>query len=180
MVAAVSAGLGCGLVRVTTVNIGQKTSLERQLIGELEPLSEEEILAASVRAANSTGDLAADDLMQRAVAARQRQLFNRDDIDELKAAGCLGEGPRTELLWRECELGSDPEVQSRGARLVNEENADRAAVIDWVLATDPVLTPSDREQVVQIYSRLLLQNTKAGQWTKSEDGAWTQKPAKAE
>jgi len=166
-----------GCIKVTTVNIGQKTSLERQLIGEFEPLTEEEILSSSVRAAAGSGNVALDDLHQRAVAARRRQLFNRDDVDELKQRGCLGELHDAQLAVRECEQAGAPDVAERLQRLVDEENADRAAIIDWALAADRILTAADRHQVVKLYARLIRERAAAGEWFRSDSGGWTQNRA---
>lgn len=167
------AGLGCGCI--TTINVGQKTSLERQLMGEMEPLSEEEAMALSVRATGEIGTGSLDDLRQRALAARRRQLFNRDDIEEQKGRGCLGEGPIAQLLSRPCDAASDPEVAARIERLVQEENEDRQAIISWALAVDPVLTSGDREQIVNVYARLLRERAAATHWFQTADGEWQQK-----
>ena len=103
-------GAGGGCITVTTVNIGTKTSLERQLVGELEPLTDDQLLAASVRAQPQlvAGSLA--DLQAGAVAARRRQLFNRDDINEAKQLGCLGEALGAELVVRPCDQGRETGV----------------------------------------------------------------------
>ncbi len=177
--------VGFGCIKVTTVNIGQKTSLERQLIGEFEPLTEEEVLAASVRAGAGSGSVTLDDLKQQAVAARRRQLFNRDDLDELKGFGCLGEAAGAELAAHECEPtqenGEGKElVQTRVERLVNEENEDRRVIINWALEADPVLTSADRDQVVEVYARLLRERLEPGHWYRGEDGAWSQTAATAD
>ncbi len=160
---------GCSVKAVT---IGTKSSLERQLIGELEPLSEEELLAASVRAQGGMGLAAMDAMQARAVAARRRQLFNRDDIDELKGQGCLGEDAQAKLVVRSCPPG---EAATRGSQLVREENDDRSAVIEWALAADATLTPADRPQIVQLYRRLLHDRAQKGEWLQKDDGAWEQR-----
>lgn len=169
-----------GCLKVTTVNIGQKTSLERQLIGEFEPLTEEEVLASSVRAGVSGGSGALGDLTQRAVAARRRQLFNRDDIEEFKGSGCLGEAASAEMVAHPCEGTAAPEITARVERLIAEENEDRAAIIAWAIEADPVLTPSDRDQVVKVYAHLLRERAKPGHWYHDEEGGWSQRAAEKE
>ena len=159
---------------VTTVNIGTKTSLERQLIGELEPLSEEELLAASVRAAGqmSLGDLG--DLQRAAIAARRRQLFHRDEVDEAKQAGCPGENNRAEPVLLPCGP-VDGETAARLARLIAEENEDRTAIIDWALAADSSLTSADRAEIARVYRRMLQEAARPGHWIQGDDGSWTQR-----
>jgi hypothetical protein len=164
-----------GCISTIPVNIGQKTSLEKQLMGEVEPLSEEQILASSVRAPNGVGVGSQDDLQARAVAARRRQLFNRDDVDELKAAGCLAEGAAARLVARPCDKAAQPEVAALLARLGTQENADRDAIIDWAVSVDPVLTQSDRSQVVALYYRLLLDQARPGDWVQEKNGGWVRR-----
>jgi uncharacterized protein YdbL (DUF1318 family) len=173
--AAVAAALGAACVTVTTVTIGTKTSLERQLAGEVEPLSEEQLLAASVRAEAQVSGGSLADLQAAAVAARRRQLFNRDDIDEGKKQGCLGETREARLTLRPCEPAKDPAVATHLAALVAQENEDRLVVIDWAIAADAALTPADRLEVVRVYRRLLLEASRQGDWVQGDDGGWTRR-----
>ncbi|HET6347372.1 MAG TPA: DUF1318 domain-containing protein [Myxococcota bacterium] len=168
---AAAAGVGAGCITVHAVNIGQKTSLEMQLMGEFEPLSEEEQLAASVRAGPDAPSAARGDLEAAAVAARQRQLFNRDDLRTLKGAGCVGEALAAKLASRPC--AKDAEVEALRARLVAEENADRAAIMVWAVEVDPVLTRRDMPQVAAVFHRLLLEQAQKGEHVQNDDGAWT-------
>ena len=162
--------LSVGCITVKAVTIGQKTALERQLMGELEPLTDEELLISSVRAPSPAISDGA-----RALVARRRQLFNRDDIDELKASGCLGEAPQAILAPHPCDMAGDPARALRRERLLREENADRATIIDWVVTTDATLTPRDRPQVAALYRGLLLQQAREGDWIQQDEGAWTQR-----
>lgn len=174
---AVALAVQLGCISVTTVNIGQKTSLERQLMGEFEPLTEQEILAASVRATTEIGPGSLDDLRHRAIAARRRQLFNRDDIRELKALGCLGEAPQAALVVRPCDAPLDTEAAARAKRLADEESQDRQAIVTWVLSNDPVLTPGDRPRVVRMLEELLRRQAQPSDWFLDEAGQWVQRSA---
>jgi uncharacterized protein YdbL (DUF1318 family) len=175
LVAAVAAAAGAACVTVTTVTIGTKTSLERQLAGDVEPLSEEQLLAASVRAEPQVSGGSLTDLQAAAVAARRRQLFNRDDVDEAKKQGCLGESRNALLAVRPCDAGKDPVTAARLSTLVAQENDDRRAVIDWAIASDAALTPADRPEVVGVYHRLLLEASRKGDWVQGEDGGWARR-----
>lgn len=155
------------------VNIGTKTALERQLMGELEPLSDEQLLAASVRAPSSDPELAGGGNTQAyAMAARRRQVFNRDEVDELKARGCLGEAKTAMLVTRDCQV--TPEDTTRRDKLLGEENADRNAILDWVASTDATFVGKGREQLVDMYHRLLVDKTKSGEWVEGS-GGWVKK-----
>ncbi len=167
--------VGSCAIKTSQIAIGQNTSLERQLMGEVEPFTEEEMLVASVRGPDGVKVGSRDDLQSRALAARRRQLFNRDDMDELKAAGCLGETLEAELVTRPCSHSSGDEARRLRDRLVEQENLDRKVIIDWSLSVDPVLTPADRPQVVDLYHRLLLARARQGHWILEDDGSWTKR-----
>jgi uncharacterized protein YdbL (DUF1318 family) len=167
--------LSGGCITTTVVNIGQKSSLEKQLMGETEPLSDEELLVASVRDLTSPEAEATDAVTQKAMAARRRQLFNRDDLDELKAAGCLGEALRAVLTGRPCDKVKEADAAKLKDRMIEEENADRNAIIDWAVKVDPVLTRADRPQVEELYHRLLLERAKPGEMFQAPDGSWTKR-----
>ncbi|MEK7703346.1 MAG: hypothetical protein AAB426_00195 [Myxococcota bacterium] len=163
-------------IRITNVSIGQKTSLERQLVGELEPLTDEELLSASVRASGGLATGSPGEIQTRAIAARQRQLFNRDDILELKSLGCLGEAHGASLVEHSCELESSSDMWTLRARLVEQENVDRRLIVDWVLASDPTLTASDRAELTVLYHTMLLAQARPGDWIETVPGQWHKQP----
>jgi hypothetical protein len=155
------------------VNIGTKTALERQMMGDFEPLTEEELLASSVRAgpmhARSGG---LDERQSRALAARRRQVFNRDEIDDFKAKGCLGEARDATIALRRCD--ADADNLRRRTELVAQENADRAAILDWIASGDDAFADAGRSQLVDMYHRLLVVKSKQGDWVEDQ-GGWMRK-----
>jgi hypothetical protein len=161
-----------GCFSITTVNIGQKTALERQLIGAFEPLTDEEMLAASVRAASGPSDVAADDAQARATFARQRQLFNRDDVDELKSAGCLGEAFDATVVARPCAAAKDEATRALLMRMIAEENEDRAAIINWVAGSSHAASGASRAQLVALYHHLQLEQARSRDWIEEPKGTW--------
>lgn len=168
-------GLGTTLVsciRTNSVTLGRKTDLERQLIGKLEPLSEEQLLAASVRAEPSAHRGSIRELEDRAIAARRRQLFNRDDLRSLEAAGCVGETAEGRVRDRPCS--EHPQLEIRD-RLIAEENLDRNAIIDWAIEADPRLTPGDEAQVRKLYHRMVVELAPEGTPCEAESGEWRPK-----
>ena len=155
---------------ITTVNIPQKTALENQLIGEMLPLTEEELLLASVRSETEAQTFAS----QPSIAARRRQLFNRDDIIEFKKKGCLGESLKAQLVFQPCEL-ADQENSSLRRKLIEEENKDREVIITWFIINDPTLAPSDRNQVIEIYRQLLIRQSPTGTPIQKTAASWSPK-----
>lgn len=167
-----------GCAQLTQVNVAPKTTLEHQLLGELEPLADEDELAASIRLSHGTMALTSDGTLaskqEIALRARQRQLFNRDDVRLLLAARCLGESRRGYLVERRCT--PPPELAtSLRQRLVLEENADRDQIVDWVVENDETLTPGDKRKVLALYARLTQDLLQAGMWYEDGDGVWRQK-----
>ena len=159
---------------ITTINISQKTALENQLLGEMAPLSEEELLIASVRGNNEQPPLP---VMAPAIAARRRQLFNRDDTHEYKVAQCVGEALSSLLVSRPCSLRTTPTYEKRLARIIEEENHDRKILVSWMIANDLTLTPADRPQIEKIYHDLLLRNSPKGTLSETREGTWSSKSA---
>ena len=164
------APMGCFTNQV--INISQKTALERQLMGELEPLTDEQLLLASMRAERDLGQGSVDDVETRALAARRRQLFNRDDVREAKQVGCLGETRQGELVQRPCALDTDATQTALHTKLVQQENADRKVIVDWVISSDAALTAGDRAQVTRLYAQFLAEAAQPGDWLEDEEGAW--------
>jgi len=157
---------------ITNVSISQKTALERQLVGEFEPLTDAQALASSVRAASGSTDFAADDAQARAVSARQRQLFNRDDIEGFKASGCLGEAENAVLVARACASANDERTRILLDHVITQENDDRAAIISSVAASEHPASGAQRAQLRVLYHRLILEQARPGDWIEEPAGKW--------
>lgn len=165
-------GLSAACIRTNSVTLGRKTDLEKQLMGRIEPLTEDELLAASVRGEPDTVTGSLREREDRAIAARRRQLFNRDDIRALAAAGCIGEARNGSVLERDCE--GHPLLDQR-ERFLAEENADRTAVIEWAIEADPSLTQGDAQQLRSIYHSVMVEQAISGTPVEREDGTWVRK-----
>ncbi len=124
------------------VNIGTKTALEHQMMGEFEPLSEEELLASSVRSATTDARLGAglDENVSRGASPWQRggarcSTAMRSTTSKC-AKGCLGEAhDATHQHVRPMSDADGPTI-GRRTELVAQENADRAAIIAWIASGD--------------------------------------------
>src|SRR5687768_18459876 len=68
----------------------QRTALENQVMGSYRELEDDLVLISSVRG-ETTGGKTVSTRQKKALDARQNQEFNRDDVDELKLKGLLGE-----------------------------------------------------------------------------------------
>lgn len=169
------AALGSGCVTIKAVTIGQKTAYERQLLGTYDELDDELALIASVRADDAR--VSAAGAHARALQARRRQLFNLDDLRELRRLGCVGEAADGRVEARACAAaGSDGGLAARARRVAEQECADRATIIALALEADPTLTVADREALGRIWAELIRTELPAGAWYQDAAGAWRQVP----
>ena len=164
-----------GCITIKTVNISQKTSLENQLMGAFQPLSKDELLLASVRV-KGDGTLATIDSSEKhALEARQRQLFNQDEVAEYAALGCVGEKRDATLAIRDCAERQTPQRATRLKEVVAQENADRMTLIDWAIAHHENISAADRSEVVAIYRRMRLRHAQEGTWIQQDTQRWQRK-----
>jgi hypothetical protein len=173
------ASLAGGCVSAKIQVVDERTALENQILGSYEELDRDLQLVASVRAVDKNGKTSArpnfSQIRAQAVAARQTQRFNRDDLDELKRAGCLGEANDGKLSARKCERAAQADVAARIERLVASENQARAVLLTFVLTTSPDLTQDDRAQLARAWAKMNREQAQAGLWIQDPAGAWRQK-----
>lgn len=159
---------------VTTVNIGSKTSLERQLMGELEQWQAEELSSLAVRAGTSNDkDVlhVGDSLL---LQCRARQIFRQDDILALKQAGCVGESLAGTLLARPCIRAPDEPLGQLSSQLVAEENADRMQLWALLQQQRPQFQALPLEQLGQLYGQYLAATARPGDYYLNAGQQWQQ------
>lgn len=159
------------------------TQLENQVLGRLQKLEAELILASSVRGdrPDRTGDAKRtaggapatqpSPLQREALDAMARRAFNADDIARFKRNGWVGEG-RDGLLHL---LGGAPATRPADKRLrplVSEENRDREILMRRVIQLEPDLGRDDDHLVRLIFYRLHVQSARAGEMVQNADGKW--------
>jgi len=124
-----------------TVNIpdikvtGEKTALENQVLGEYKKIKEDAWMIASERGNNvekdSNLEIPAD--KKEIVEAIRNREFNKDDVDEFKNSGLIGENREglVELVVEDNEL--DKKLKPKDIKLLNkivsEENIDREIIM---------------------------------------------------
>jgi uncharacterized protein YdbL (DUF1318 family) len=165
---------GCVSARINVVD--ERTALENQILGSYEELDRDMQLLASVRAVDAAGKTRQPQSYtkqrRRAILARQTQQFNRDDIDELKQAGCIGEAQDGSLKARPCERSSDPATAERLQRLLASENQARGIILRFAITASPDLTDRDLPQVIAAYARMQREKAREGEWIQKPDGGW--------
>ena len=143
-------------------------------MGSFEPLTEEEMLLGTVRDEAQLLRGQEMSLDKIALQARRRQLFNRDDINTFKQQGCLGEALQGQLVVRTCpDIGAEQEKLFK--QILEQEQQDREAIINWVISQHDHLQESHRVQVVDIYRQFILSRSPKGTLFESVDGIWATK-----
>jgi hypothetical protein len=144
------------------------TALERQLLGAYDELDTRLVHAASVRG-QGRELLSFEALEARAIEARALQRFNEDDLSDLEAAGCVAEARGARVVSRPCDrLEADDLVARTRARVVEEENAAREAIIAWAAHAAArqegrgAPTPAEVEALRDAYARLLRETARPG------------------
>ena len=169
---------GCSgpLVGVTVVD--ERTALENQVLGTYEELNQEVLLVASVRYIDPKGQLQkAPEIPQgkkTVIRALQRTSFNKDDIDQYKAQGVLGENSQGGITL----LAPDkvaPDQLAFVNNLVQEENADREVVMRRVIETNEKLSENDFPRVKKMFAALNRDKASLGHMIQLDDGKWTKK-----
>ncbi len=168
---------GCVSAQIQVVD--ERTALENQILGSYEELDRDLQLVASVRAVDADGARRGPprftEIRAQAVAARQTQQFHLDDVTELKAEGCLGEGNDGLLVARPCEAASTARVAERVARIVAAENQARKVLLLFVVTTSPDLTEDDTAELARAWARLNRERAAEGHWIQAADGRWERK-----
>lgn len=165
-------------VNVTVVD--QKTALENQVLGSYEELGEDVMLLASVRSVDESGKLKAVKEVppgkMKAVRAKQRQEFNQDDVNQFKKDGAAGEGKDGYLVFIETEkTKTDAEYKKFVQTIVTEENEDRRAIYERIVATNTAFTEGDLPKVEKISASLNRDNAKTGEKIQLDNGSWSVK-----
>ena len=170
---------GCNPFRVNLTFVGERTALERQVLGTYEEIGRDLASFGSVRGVNPDGSLSppparttSQEAFLQAMANRQ---FNRDDVGTLLLVGHVREGRDGLLQPGESLSGSIPFSDVETAAIVDEENADRTTLIERLLQTTPGVTAEDRDRVAWVVATLNHDLAPPGAWLQNEDGTWRQK-----
>ncbi len=179
--AALSLLSGCGpLLDIDLFVVGEKTALESQVLGTYQSLGRDLTAYASVRGVNEDGSIRPapemTDSQREVLRALNNQQYNRDDLDQLLAAGSVGEGNEGTLVVMTEAAESIGELTPELVdEVLAEENADRTVVLDRLMKTTPGLRDEDRPEVVWIFARMNQDAAPAGSWIQTREGVWEQK-----
>ncbi len=174
---AISLILSCSIkapeVRVT----GEKTALEREVVGTYHQMEEDTWMIASTRGGETEKGVEVSPPEKRKVLeALQEQKFNKDDVDEFKKKGYVGENNKGFLEIRPSkELAKDSEKMKLVQEIVQEENADRKIIMNRVIELNASLKKAIKEDVLAIFARMNQENSPKGTWIQTRNGKWIRK-----
>jgi len=187
--------LSCSIKPPEVTITGEKTALERQLLGEHKKLPEEiwSIGAVSTSSLVPPGE---SDSLQRLVPgeaettlvksysperlrylrAEASRIFNRDDVDDFKKEGIVGENNRGYLeVVDSAKLRADSTLAVLVSRVVTEENRSRRVLMKWYVSVRQDLTEEDLPQVEASFAQRNREAAKPGELIQDEEGSWGQK-----
>ena len=170
--------VGCGgpLVGVTVVD--ERTALENQVLGTYQELNQEVLLVASVRYIDPQGKLQQAQKLPKGkkevVRALQRVSFNKDDLNQLKRSGVIGENNEGGITLLAPEK-IQPKEREFIENLIKEENDDRVVIMNRVIETNETLTKKDLPRVYKMFAALNRDKAPKGEWIQADDGTWSQK-----
>jgi len=168
--------LGCSIkapeVRVT----GEKTALEREVIGTYHQMKEDTWMIASTRSTAEDTLAEVSPEKKQVLEAIREQEYNKDDVDEFKQKGYVGENNQSFLEIRPSEtLESDFETKKLVEEIINEENRDRDIIMGRVIELNESLKKAVREEVLVIFARMHQENSPQGTWVQQPEGKWVKK-----
>ncbi|VAX22950.1 hypothetical protein MNBD_NITROSPINAE02-1941 [hydrothermal vent metagenome] len=160
--------------------VDQRTALENQVLGSYQEIGEEVYMLASVRSIDENGLLVPAPKIsagrRKALAAMQRSLFNKDDIEMYKAKGALGEGRDGYLKYFPREkMESDPAKKEFLINLAREENEDRKILYTRIVETNENFRDGDLPKVESIMAGLNRDSARKGELIEQDSGKWITK-----
>ena len=180
---------GCTLADVKVNVVSERTTLENQVLGSYNSLSDEVLLVASVRGVEPSGTVKTTPRRSReyqnTVEAIETIAFHADDVELFKRLGWVGEdnqGFLTSFSMDETKIPAD--LKDSATRFKKEEfdavvkdvNGARAVVMQRVIDTNENLTKNDLPEIRKVFGKLNRENALPGDKIQNEDGSWTIKP----
>jgi uncharacterized protein YdbL (DUF1318 family) len=177
---------GCTLAKVDVNVVSERTSLENQVLGTYNSLSEEMLLVASVRGVSPTGKIEAPPShtpeQQDATRALETIAFHADDVESFKRLGWVGEN-REGLLTpftREMPKQLPPDLKTFATlyseaefrQVIDEVNQSREVLMKRVVQTNENFTARDLPAIRKVFARLNRQNSAPGTKVQQDDGSW--------
>ena len=177
---------GCTLAKVDVNVVSERTSLENQVLGSYNRLSEDLLLVASVRGVSPTGKIDAPPKQspeqQDAIRALETVSFHADDLESFKRLGWVGENQEGLLTIFPRDLPKNLSVDLKSfagfyteaefKQVIAEVNSARETLMLRVIQTNENFTTRDLPAVRKVFARINRQNSAPGSRVQEPDGSW--------
>jgi uncharacterized protein YdbL (DUF1318 family) len=177
---------GCTLAKVDVNVVSERTSLENQVLGTYNSLSEDMLLVASVRGVSPTGTIEAPPRhtpeQVDATRAMETIAFHADDIETFKRFGWVGENQEGLLtpFTRVTPRVASEELKSFAAnyseaefqQVVKEVNQAREVLMMRVIQTNENFTTKDLPAIRKVFAKINRQSCALGTKVQDADGRW--------
>jgi hypothetical protein len=177
---------GCTLAKVDVNVVSERTSLENQVLGTYNSLSEDLLLVASVRGVSPTGTIEAPPRrspeQQDATRALETIAFHADDLDAFKRLGWAGENreglitpfPRElpKNLPKELQAFATNYSEAEFRQVIDEVNQSRQVLMRRVVQTNENFTAKDLPAIGKVFAKINRQNSAPGTRVQADDGTW--------
>ncbi len=156
---------------------GEKTVLERQVLGTYKDIESEAYVIASTRAFDTEKTATMSSQKQEVLEAVQNRKFNKDDVNEFKRDHVIGENNRgfLQVLPNE-KYNRDEQYRQLVDQIVEEENHDREVIYERVVAINQEATSAEGEEINEIFAKLQYDNSESGTMIQNTAGEWVKKP----
>lgn len=155
---------------------GEKTALENQVIGTYQEIEQDSWTIASVRSSSGAKTQPMSDEKKKVLTAVQNRRFNKDDINEFKRDGVIGENNKGFLEIRDDQkLDKDEEYRKRVEKIIADENRDRQIIKNRAIQVNEQIAQAGEESVDQVFAKIYQDESEAGTWLQLADGTWLKK-----
>lgn len=166
---------GCSVkppeVRVT----GERTALEQEVLGTYEEMEEDVWMVASTRSSRNKNKARISPEKKKVLEAYRTLKFNKDDVDEFKRKGYIGENNRGFLELRPVKALEGGEKNQLVSSVVKEQNAARQVILDRMIEVNPKLQEAPLAQVEAEYAQINQEGSVKGTWIQQQNGTWVKK-----
>jgi uncharacterized protein YdbL (DUF1318 family) len=176
----------CTLAKVDVNVVSERTSLENQVLGTYNSLSQDMLLVASVRGVSPSGKIEAlprhTPEQLDATRALETIAFHADDVETFKKFGWIGENNEGLLtpFTRETPKVTSEELKSFAAnysaaefqQVLQEVNQAREVLMKRVVQTNENFTIKDLPAIRTVFAKINRQNSAPGAKVQEADGRW--------
>ncbi len=178
----------CFMPEIKVEMVGERTSLENQILGTYNAIDREMLLVASVRGVDSEGNIAEKPAhtgdYKDAIKAMQLLDFHSDDLHIFKVLGWAGENLEGKITKFEIKKDqvpvqysdfSDKYSTDQFNEVVFQVNNSRETIIIHTCSLNETISKDQIADVRKIFGKLNIRNAEKGEKIQIEDGSWSLK-----